>query len=422
MPPTLTQRVLPAAIVAALWTTPLHAQTEAAAPLDRLRFAELTLGLDGLVLPATTTLAAAGAGARTVSVPARVMPRLTLGGTHFWGWAEFYLAFPIPAAAIGSRGPTDARWSSNVETGARVYSGPLTAGTVRPFAAIALGRASVREQRAAGTGPTVTSLRPLPSIGASWAVGRVIVEGGLQWLGGGTLPSPIDRQTAGAFAIPQTAFWFGAKRRLETTNNAEMRARLAGESGGKALLRREGVPGGAFIGIGPTAAWALTASTHNVPVSPRLPERDPNARAIDFAAGWHFKSARLSLALPYRRFTSRNEGFGLAQSRRRDAIGIEALRFIGDYTGFVPFVGAGVSGERYTVTEQNGSQTATRWSRAHLAPTVVVGWDIRPTRQDRIVLRTNLRYTPGASLDIPARGRVQLPAFEFNFIQLIWHI
>jgi len=198
-------------------------------------------------------------------------------------------------------------------------------------------------------------------------------------------------------------------------------ARVAREPGANALFRREGVANGAFVGVGPSAAWALAASTHNAGILPQLPERDPNARAIEFTGGWHFKAARLSVAFPYRRFTSNNDGFGLVQSRRREAIGVEALRFLGDYVGFVPFAGLGVNAERYTVTERNGSDSPTRWSRSLRRPSIVAGWDIRPSRDEHIVLRTNLRYTPGAHLDIAGRGRAQFAAFEFNFIQLIWH-
>jgi len=419
---TIARSLVPAAITAALFSTPLVAQTDTAGSRTRLRFAELTLGMDGLVLPAAQTQLGTGLASRPAVVPARVLPRLTLGGTHFWGWTEFYLAFPIPAAAFGSRGPTDANWSTGIETGARLYAAPLKEGHVRPFAAMSLGRVLVREQRDGIRGPVVTSLRALPSVGASWAVGRLIVEGGVQWLGGGTLASPTARNSEGAFVVPKSAFWFGAKRRIETTANAGTRAVVAREPDGNARLRREGVLGGLFVGVGPSAAWALARSTHNASIAPQLPERDPNARAFDLTAGWHFRSARLSIALPIRRFTSRNDGFGLEQSRRREAIGVEALRFLGDYVGFVPFAGVGVGAERYTVTEQNGNDSPTRWRRTRTAPSVVVGWDIRPSRDERIVLRTNLRYTSGAHLDIPARGRAQLAAFEFNFIQLIWHL
>lgn len=151
---------VPATLLTALLATPLVGQTDTVGVRRRLRFAEMTLGMDGL--------------APSVRVPSRLLPRLTLGGTHFWAWSEFYLAFPLSSAALGSRGPTDAGFVTGIETGARVYAAPLTEGRLRPFAAMAFGRVSVREQRGGMRGPTVTSLRAIPSVGASWAVGRLL--------------------------------------------------------------------------------------------------------------------------------------------------------------------------------------------------------------------------------------------------------
>jgi hypothetical protein len=384
----------------------------------RLRFARLTVGADALHLGAARTSLPSG----MVDVPALLLPRLTIGGTHFWGWTEFYVAFPVTAAALGARGPTDARWGPRVETGARLYAGALAPGRLRPFAAIAMGSVSVQETRPAGGGPTITRFTAVPSVGAAWAHRAGILEGGVQWLAPGAIASPIDRTTTGTFTMPRTAAWIGAKWWVETTGNPRARRDLAREADRDRSRRPEGVIGGPFVALGPTSAWALRPSTHNAAVQPALPANDPYARALEPVVGWHWPAARLSLALPYRRFATRNAGFGLAQTRSRESAGVELLRFLGDYHGFVPFAGPTLGAERYTLGEQDGARQTARVTRTRLAPGVVVGWDIRPTRRERVVLRTNLRYTPGAFVDVPGRGRAELAAFEFNFIQVVWHL
>ncbi|MCU0650193.1 MAG: hypothetical protein MUF00_19555 [Gemmatimonadaceae bacterium] len=398
-----------------------HATAEATARdsiPQRLRFARLTLGADVLALPPARTAVPGG----TRGVPGQVLPRIVVGGTHFWGWSEFYVAFPLPAASIGSRGPTDAQWGPRIETGARLYAGPLAPGRLRPFAAVAMGSVSVRETRPAGEGPQITRFTVVPSLGMAWAHQQGILESGVQWLAPGRLASPIDRVTDGTFTMPRTAVWIGAKWWVETTGNPRARRDLAREADGAHALRREGVIGGPFVGLGPSSAWALRTSTHNRAVAPALPAADPYARAFEPVVGWHWPRARLSVAMPYRRFRSTNAGFGLAQSRTRESGSMELLRFVGDYRGFVPFAGPTFGVEGLTLHERDGARERMHITRRRLAPGVVLGWDIRPTRRERVVLRTNLRYTPGAFVDVPGRGRAQFAAFEFNFIQMVWHL
>jgi hypothetical protein len=64
-------------------------------------------------------------------------PRLTMGGIHFWGYADFYVTFPLPAAVDLSVSPFEQlRFREGVETGARIYPIPIRPGAWRPFAGI----------------------------------------------------------------------------------------------------------------------------------------------------------------------------------------------------------------------------------------------------------------------------------------------
>lgn len=405
-----------------LTATPAAAQLHPDSARSRLSFAQLALGADMLALPAAQTQTRLGGVPGAQSVPAIGIPRLIVGGTHFWGWAEFYLAIPLRRATLGAAGETGAEWGPDVETTARFYAGPIAPGRVRPFVGVGLGSVSVRETRAGEAGPTVTARIVVPSAGIALATRGRLFEAGVQLLRPGALNSPIDGSTAGAFRFPGAAVWVGAKWWVDGTSNPGARAQLEREGDGEARFRREGIPAGFFVGAGPTSAWALGQSTHNVAGASALPGRDPNARSIEFTGGWHFPAARLSVAVPLRRFTTTQRAFGIAQERQRHVVSVEALRFLGDYVGFVPFAGVTLGFEQHRFREQVGRALPVTIEESRLRPGLVVGWDIRPTRNERLVLRTNLRYTPGTTLDIPTRGTLKLPDFEFNFIQLVWHL
>jgi hypothetical protein len=50
---------------------------------------------------------------------------------------------------------------------------------------------------------------------------------------------------------------------------------------------------------------------------------------------------------------------------------------------------------------------------------IVFGWDIRPNRIQSILLRTNLRWTPGLGISVANKGTMFLDQLEFNFIQVV---
>ena len=57
----------------------------------------MTVGVDALFVPSGGTAQALGS-AETGACSARtVQPRLSIGGTHFWGHTEFYVAFDLPS-------------------------------------------------------------------------------------------------------------------------------------------------------------------------------------------------------------------------------------------------------------------------------------------------------------------------------------
>ena len=119
----------------------------------------------------------------------------------------------------------------------------------------------------------------------------------------------------------------------------------------------------------------------------------------------------------WRTISDENHGYGASRAWRRHSFSLEAIKMLFNYHGFVPFVGPGISvnGLRY---EQSEAEATSSWSETVVTPELVFGWDIRPTKADWFILRTNLRWSPLLELE-KAGVLTSFRAVEFNFIQLV---
>ncbi|MBC7388941.1 MAG: hypothetical protein H7329_07020 [Opitutaceae bacterium] len=112
-------------------------------------------------------------------------------------------------------------------------------------------------------------------------------------------------------------------------------------------------------------------------------------------------------------------GFDVHQTVRRSSSALELYKFLGDYHGFVPFVGPILSHETIHSSETEKGKSVFNNNSIFFTGGIIAGWDIRPTRTDWWSIRTNIRYFP--SLKVPATSGKQLDIqqIELNFLQLI---
>ena len=99
---------------------------------------------------------------------------------------------------------------------------------------------------------------------------------------------------------------------------------------------------------------------------------------------------------------------------------LEAFKFIGDYHGFVPFVGPYVASNNSRILETDKGETITDYRASKLGYGVVFGWDIRLSQVDYLILRTNLRYTPNLKYTKDGLDYTN-NQIEFNFIQIVYY-
>ncbi|MEZ4905645.1 MAG: hypothetical protein R2822_29725 [Spirosomataceae bacterium] len=97
---------------------------------------------------------------------------------------------------------------------------------------------------------------------------------------------------------------------------------------------------------------------------------------------------------------------------------LETYKFLGDYHGFVPYIGPTLSYENLTFKDTDGSNIQP-FQAQKVALGVIFGWDIRISRAETWLLRTNLRYTPNLHLEAEGK-KVMFDQMEFNFIQFVW--
>lgn len=129
-----------------LFSARLYGQTDSTYTLAYLdkstRFAWLTYGGDINYLSGGTTQQLINGALVTTDFGSTLMPRLTFGGIHFWGHADFYVTFPLSFLTIQNvpNGLNELELYQGVETGMRLYPLKLQPKRFSPFLGISFRR------------------------------------------------------------------------------------------------------------------------------------------------------------------------------------------------------------------------------------------------------------------------------------------
>ncbi|MBK9737090.1 MAG: hypothetical protein IPO92_19905 [Saprospiraceae bacterium] len=141
----------------------------------------------------------------------------------------------------------------------------------------------------------------------------------------------------------------------------------------------------------------------------------------EITAGYHFSKYDFILSANFRPIRQERNAFSFNQKLIRNSVGIEAYKFLFDYHGFAPFIGAGVMYDNIKLVETDNTTDFTDERFTFTSPSLIFGWDIRPSkRADIWLLRTNLRYSPFLEID-KNNKKISLQHLEFNFIQAVFY-
>jgi hypothetical protein len=333
--------------------------------------------------------------------------RLIIGGTHFWGHADFFLGIPLTT-------PRKEGFYTGTELGTRYFPWRIERRKFRPY--VGVSWLPVYYRQGEGTN-RIRSKFPVTA-GLMYSRGNHLFHlgGGIDYLNRGTYY--VDREVEAPLKTPSLWLEAGYKVMIETTIGAEKdwqsgRTRFLTDTLG-ALKRLDGLT----LGIGPSAAIFLAKSTHNAYLAPFADQHRDSGVFPEFALGYYLHKPDLQVNLCYRKIGSEVEAFDFKQVVNRKALTLEVFKFFVDYHGFAAFAGPAISKERLRVREQLQAK-GVEFVQEGVRAGVTFGWDIRPNRLQSWYLRTNLRYFPHLRVSTADSFYVALDQLEFNFIQLV---
>lgn len=386
----------------------LKAQAYVEGGKTRHRFAQTTVGLDIIHGPSEglkNYRSGAGGLVEKFEAPSLSQARLLIGGLHFWGHADFYLAIPVLRDKASP-------FRTGVETGAKVYPIPIRNNRLVPFAGL-----SFRENE--------YQLKEGPEI--RWYTASL--GAGLTFLNKAGVfecfavydlhkPSPyyVSKSRTAPVEFPRFQAGVSYKRIFDTTLSAEKQWKNGITQRMTDTLAVMNKLNGITIGAGPSSAFFLRQPSAQSEDSGYLGHHRNVPVLADLALGYYIHRPDMQLQFAYRSMQSRLKGYGSAETLRRTSLALEGYKFLFDYHGFCFFAGPSISREWWEIKRDLHRMNR---KKEKIHPGVVVGWDIRPNRLQSFYLRTHLRWYPGMSFRNTAGQKVKMDQLEFNYIQLV---
>lgn len=387
----------------------------------RHRFAQLNLGgAYQTNAKGNTRYLGEQGGIQTMDLGSLHNARFLIGGTHFWGHADFYISIPMLGPAWQKNGQ-EIFYTSGVETAFKFYPWRIEHRRWRPFLGVALSSFYYRQSNQAlplGDGPELNHTSWPLTTGLTFNHGNHMWEAGLLWNYANRQDYYISRTDRTEITTPPLYFSLSYRYMLETTLSAEK----DWESGRTAQvtdrLADEGRLDGFYAGAGLSSVFWIGKHAYNSATRPYLPNYD-NSLLVDLTLGHYWHRPDLNVALSYRNYRTKAVAYAAVQDLHRRSLGLEITKFLFDYHGFVPFVGPVISREALSFVESFEALPVHDVSEVKLGMGITFGWDIRPDRLQSFLLRTNLRWYPKLDLEVQNGQTVSFSGLEFNFIQLI---
>lgn len=413
-------------VLGILLSVSLYGQTDSVYTKEYLekstRFAWLTYGGDLNYLSGGTTQLLSDGLKQATDFGSTLMPRLTIGGIHFWGHADFYVTLPLSFLTLQDipSGIKELEVYQGVETGMRLYPIKLQPKRLSPFLGISFRRLRfLQEAEESNSGNGVPSygrfIHPV-QFGVTYTSRKWHVSASGYYNYQNEFDYFISPTERAAVQLDPVSFNLSLLRYIDSDRYLRTPRAVGQINRDYGVLKDENLLSAWFFGIGPSSALQMTKS-------PYLEERFPffyddySASILpDLSFGRYFHKVDANINLSYRTYGDRYEGFDTAIKTRRHSVGVEAVKFLFNYFGFVPFAGPILSYENLR-TSVNG----TEYSEDKLALGITFGWDIRVTKTGSSLLRTNLRYYPDLHMDIEGE-KMMFDHLEFNFIQWVQFI
>ena len=387
----------------------------------RHRFAQLNLGIDFQTsLGGSTKYLDAPGNSQSLNLTNSYSPRFLIGGTHFWGHADFYIGIPLFSTTL-KKDNQEITALRGVETVFKYYPIRIEHNKLRPYIGTSFAPFYFEQRNnnfLYSSGPELTHTSfPLHG-GITFNSKNHLIELGLAWNYQNQQDYYISRTHIERINTPPINATLSYKFILETTLSAEKDWESGRTKEVTDFLTERGRLNGLFVGAGISSAFWLKQSEYNKTTRPYINKYSTSIMP-DFSLGYYLHNPDLNIAISYRGYGASTNTYGAIQKLNRKSFLFEATKYLFDYHGFVPFVGPTISYENLSFYENFEGQLTLNTSEVKFGYGLIFGWDIRPNRIQSWILRTNLRWYPNLFLEVQPTSKVSFDNLEFNFIQLI---
>ncbi|NBP70566.1 MAG: hypothetical protein EBU52_17750 [Cytophagia bacterium] len=385
------------------------------------KFAWTTFGGDFLLLGEGSTHFTENGISQKIDFQQTLTPRLTIGGIHFWGHADFYVTFPLNFLSLQQKPNAleELSYRQGIETGVRLYPLALKARRVSPYLGASFRMLSFMQQ--AKNTPFEHGVNyqkmiyPLQA-GVSYTSNRYIYSIGVSYQNISEIKTFINPSVTSVVKFTPFSLQFGITRYIDTDRNMRTQASVQQENLKYEILRNENRLSTWYWGLGPSAGLQMSESSYLRENYPHLNRDFIGGFMPDLTFGRFFSKPDMNVGISYRTLGSTLRGFDDKIRIRRHSFMLESYKNLFNWLGFVPFAGVTASIENLQINV-NGE----RYSDTKPAIGFVFGWDIRVTKTGTNLLRTNLRWTPDLHLGIE-NEKMMFDHLEFNFIQWVQFI
>jgi hypothetical protein len=387
----------------------------------RHRFAQLNLGLDfQSSFGGSTKYIDELGNMQSLKLTNSYSPRFLIGGTHFWGHADFYIAIPLFSTTL-KKDKQEITALRGVETVFKYYPLRIENNKGRPYIGTSLAPFYFEQRNNNfdySSGPELNHTS-FPLLGGlTFNSKNHLIELGLAWNYQNQQDYYISRNQIEKINTPPLYATLSYRYMLETTLSAEKDWESGRTKEVTDILAERGRLNGHYIGAGISSAFWLKQSEYNVAARPYINKYSTSIMP-DFSLGYYLHRPDLNLAIGYRGYGASTNTYGAVQQLNRKSLLFEATKYLFDYHGFVPFIGPTISYENLSFKENFEGQRTFDVEEIKFGYGLTFGWDIRPNRIQSWILRTNLRWYPNLFLEVEPNTKVSFDNLEFNFIQLI---
>ncbi len=381
-----------------------------------LSFAQLTFGGDLLGIAGGTVMYQN----QKLDFGATYQPRLTFGGLHFWGHADFFVTFPIGLRLNNT--PDFADKFKNVEgleTGFKIYPFALKPGKLRPYVGMSFQSREFSYENKGGEfkngAPKFHSYISPIQLGLTYCTSKFLFSCGMRYNWKNQFDYYYAEGSTARIRQNPVNFSISILRYFDSDIGMATPKQVDQENIKLHLLKKYNRLSSWYLGIGPSAALQMSKSAYIQEKYPFLNNQQLNSTLIpDLTFGYYFSKLDANVGASSRIMFFKAKAFDTDLRILRGSISIEAYKFLFDYHGFVPYVGPMLSYESLILRE-NGKMIS---QQNKPALGIVFGWDIRVTQTGTSLLRTNLRYTPNLSMTVDNK-KLMFDHLEFNFIQWV---